>query len=221
MRSMRFVLAAAALSLAGIAQADTITYNSAPSAGWHFGSDNDYSPSNSAVMLTDFGHELALRAHKTFEQAPASVGNVYSFALGTEPLSFDWGIDTPDTDIDALITLTNVGTGKSWSYQPLFVINDNSTLGDSRQNSFRLNWPADLFGSDFTFTPDIDSTYRISLWVLGLEGDGEARLDIFAMLGDGAAAPVPEPASWAMMIAGFGLIGGALRTRSMLGRSPA
>ena len=30
---------------------------------------------------------------------------------------------------------------------------------------------------------------------------------------DGATAPVPEPASWAMMIAGFGLVGGALRSR--------
>ncbi|HWI85758.1 MAG TPA: PEPxxWA-CTERM sorting domain-containing protein [Sphingomonas sp.] len=29
----------------------------------------------------------------------------------------------------------------------------------------------------------------------------------------GGTADVPEPASWAMMLAGFGLIGGALRTR--------
>lgn len=29
------------------------------------------------------------------------------------------------------------------------------------------------------------------------------------------AAAVPEPASWAMMIAGFGLVGGALRRRSL------
>ena len=30
---------------------------------------------------------------------------------------------------------------------------------------------------------------------------------------DGFAAAVPEPASWAMMIAGFGVVGGALRRR--------
>ena len=29
-----------------------------------------------------------------------------------------------------------------------------------------------------------------------------------------AVAPVPEPASWAMMLAGFGLVGGALRRRN-------
>nr|WP_243445723.1 PEPxxWA-CTERM sorting domain-containing protein [Polymorphobacter arshaanensis] len=29
------------------------------------------------------------------------------------------------------------------------------------------------------------------------------------------AGAVPEPASWAMMVAGFGLVGGALRRRSL------
>lgn len=33
------------------------------------------------------------------------------------------------------------------------------------------------------------------------------------------AAPVPEPASWAMMIAGFGLVGGALRGRTTHSRT--
>ena len=30
---------------------------------------------------------------------------------------------------------------------------------------------------------------------------------------DGTASPAPEPASWAMMVGGFGLIGGAMRSR--------
>jgi hypothetical protein len=30
---------------------------------------------------------------------------------------------------------------------------------------------------------------------------------------DGASSPAPEPASWAMMVGGFGLIGGAMRSR--------
>ena len=36
-----------------------------------------------------------------------------------------------------------------------------------------------------------------------------------------AAAAVPEPASWAMMIGGFGLVGGALRRRTASGVRPA
>ncbi|HEU4968186.1 PEPxxWA-CTERM sorting domain-containing protein, partial [Sphingomonas sp.] len=38
----------------------------------------------------------------------------------------------------------------------------------------------------------------------------QVRLGAFA----GAIPSVPEPATWAMMIAGFGLIGGALRRRA-------
>ncbi|XHR98895.1 hypothetical protein ACFB49_04890 [Sphingomonas sp. DBB INV C78] len=37
---------------------------------------------------------------------------------------------------------------------------------------------------------------------------------LFVISGFTAPAPVPEPASWAMMISGFGLIGGALRRRT-------
>lgn len=40
--------------------------------------------------------------------------------------------------------------------------------------------------------------------------NGEVR----ANLGNGVSA-VPEPASWAMMLAGFGLLGGAMRSRRM------
>jgi hypothetical protein len=31
---------------------------------------------------------------------------------------------------------------------------------------------------------------------------------------DNVSAAVPEPATWAMLIAGFGLVGGALRRRN-------
>jgi len=45
---------------------------------------------------------------------------------------------------------------------------------------------------------------------------GPLRLPDFSFSGSGtfaAAVPVPEPASWSMMLAGFGLLGGALRGR--------
>lgn len=38
-------------------------------------------------------------------------------------------------------------------------------------------------------------------------------LNIGVRLGDSLTAGVPEPASWALMIAGFGLVGGAMRRR--------
>jgi hypothetical protein len=50
----------------------------------------------------------------------------------------------------------------------------------------------------------------------GYIDDGDNRIiwgNAFAFTGQ-VDAPVPEPASWAMMIAGFGLVGGTMRARS-------
>jgi hypothetical protein len=46
--------------------------------------------------------------------------------------------------------------------------------------------------------------------------DDALAIDDFRLVATtaGATAPVPEPATWAMMIAGFSLVGGALRSRS-------
>ncbi len=210
------MLVAAALSsvafAAPAAAADVVTYNSAPAAGWNYGSGNNYAPSNTAVLTTTDGSEIALRMHQTFQVAPASVGNLYSFALGTTPISFDWGISSPVMNdvstLTALLTLTNIGTGSSFSYNPFAVGNDNATGvgsgGSFAQNSFRLNW------APIGFNALVDSTYQVNLTVGGLAG-GTRSFDAFAQLGAGATAAVPEPATWALMLFGFGFAGIALR----------
>ena len=200
-----FALAAVAVCAAGTAQATTLAYNSAPADGWFYGSGNDYSPANTAVLTTDANDQLYLRLHKTFVVAPASTGKLYSFALGTTPLSFDWGIDNNQANpITALLTLTNMRTGSTFSYDPFFVGNDNEVGNGSAQNSFRLNWVPGGF-----FDPNISNIYRVRLDVDGLAG-GAQSLTVDARLGTGA---IPEPATWAMMIGGLGFVGGALRHR--------
>jgi len=194
-----------ALTLAPAAFAGPV-YNSAPTAGWFFGSGNDYSPANTAV-LSDGGDQIFLRMHHTFDPAPASDGSVYSFALGTDPVSFDWGISSDGgyDGVSASVTLTNIGTGASFSYDLFFPGNDNEWQGGSVENSNRLGW------LPIGFDANADDTYRVDLNVSGLGGDPQS-LTVFAKLGAGAAA-VPEPASWAMMLGGFGLVGGAMRRR--------
>jgi PEP-CTERM motif len=206
-RTMMMGLAVAGtLALAPAAIAGPV-YNSDPTAGWFFGHGNDHAPANSAV-LTDGGDQIFLRMHHTFDPAPASVGNVYSFALGTDPVSFDWGItsDGGYDGVSASVTLTNIGTGASFNYDLFFPGNDNEWQGNSVENSNRLNW------LPVGFDANVDDTYRVDLSVSGLGGDPQS-LTVFAKLGDGAAGAVPEPASWAMMLGGFGLIGGAMRRR--------
>ena len=206
MKALAFVVkaAVAAITLTGTAHAaDVITYNSTPNENWHMGNGNDYSPSNTAVLTTDAGDELALRMHQTFASAPASNGNgLYQFAVGTDPMSFDWGIQTTST-ITALLTLTNIGSGQQFSYDPFFFINDNEVQNNSTQNSFRLNW------AGIGYDSNADGLYQVNLNVSGLSG-GTRSFDVYAQIGQGVGA-VPEPATWAFMIFGFGAIGGAMR----------
>lgn len=216
----------ATLFLAGTAaHADTLTFNSAPNDAWSYGSGNNYTPSNTAVLTTEANNQLYLRLHQTFEPAAASDGSgVYSFALGTGPISFDWGIDggftgtgtdgkngftggIPD-GLAALITLTNIGTGQTFSYNPFYVGDDNVFANGSAQNSNRLRWDPWNW-NPIDFDANVDNTYQVNLTVSGLSG-GSKSLDVYAKLGAGA---VPEPASWAMLVAGFGAIGLAMRKR--------
>lgn len=206
---MKYALAAIAVSLVAVpaVAADSITHNTAPADGWFYGSGNDYSPANTTVLSTDTGDQMYMRFHRTFQTAPASSNGTYSFALGTDPLSFDWGIDNnAAAAITALLTLTNVGTGQSFSYDPFAPGNDNANANGSSQNSFRFNWVPGLFN------PTVDGTYRVDMMVDGLGGGGQRQLGIVAVFGAGAQA-VPEPGTWAMMILGFGLVGAAMRRR--------
>ena len=224
-------IAAAAMfvSVAPASAADTITYNSAPNDPWSYGSGNNYSPSNTAVLTTDGGQQLYLRAHKYQAVAPASsVSGVYSFALDPGAIyNFDWGIDlnrgglspfmfSNPSGITALLTLTNIGTGQTLSFNPFTYAFDDAIVGGSVQNSRRFNSVAAALG----FNPGVDSTYRVDLAATGLDGGSDSHaLSIFAKFGAGAAvAPaVPEPATWALLLLGFGAIGWTMRNRRTLG----
>lgn len=206
--------AVVAASFVAPASAATVVYNSAPAAGFLYGTGNDYTPANAAVLTGGVNgtDEIALRFHQTGQVAPASDGTgTYTFALGTTPISFDWSVDlarsTQATLGSTLITVSNVGTGQTVSYDPFFIGNDNySNIGAGLyQNSARLNFGF-LLGNT-GFTPNVDSTYRVNLTSNG------NSLTVFAQLG--AGAPVPEPATWAMMIVGFGMVGAGLRKRSV------
>lgn len=199
-------IAVLAAVTAAPAAADTVTFNSTPADGWFYGSGNNYAPANTAVLTTTNGNQLYLRFHKTFEVAPASVGNTYSFALGTTPLSFDWGIDINNgANISALLTLTNVGTGQTFSYDP-YLSGGNAVGNGSTQNSFRFNWIPGLFD------PNVDSTYSVDLTATDLNFGNSKSLSINAVFGAGAA--VPEPSVWALLILGFGLVGAAMRRKT-------
>lgn len=210
MRKLTFTAAAFAVAIATPAAAQ-VTYNSAPADGFNYGTGNNYTPANAAVLNTPAGpyntaEELALRFHQTGQVAPASDSNgVYSFALGTTPISFDWSIE--GSDYLANITLTNMLTGATVNYDPFALGNDNYTTAadpDLAQNSERLDFS---FLSGLGFDPNVNDTYRVTLV------SGGQSLTAYAQLGSGAPA-VPEPATWALMLLGFAAVGFQMRRRS-------
>jgi len=210
---MRSVFVSAALAACLVASpavaADTITYNGSPAEGWQYGSGNNYAPSNTAVLTDAAGSQLLLRLHQPGQVAsPSDANGVYAFALGTPSISFDWGIDQNPYEAtlgNPLITLTNLLTGQSVSYNPLFPGNDNWSgsgvnFGDS-QNSARFTFG---FLSGLGFDPNVNNTYSVNL------SAGGHSLTTYAQVGAGA---VPEPATWAMMLVGFGAIGFQMRRK--------
>ena len=163
------------------------------------------------MLTTDAGDQLYLRAHQTFQVAPASTGDTYSFVTGLDFISFDWGIDPSSgafDELSALITLTNYAGG-SFSYDPLGLGNDNHVEFGSAQNSARLNW------FPIGFDPNVDGSYGVELTVRGLAA-GPKSLSIRVDVGAGHQGAIPEPSTWALMVLAFGGAGAALRRRRAL-----
>ena len=71
---------------------------------------------------------------------------------------------------------------------------------DLAQNSERLDFS---FLSGLGFDPNVNDTYKVTL------KSGGQSLSAYAQLGSGA--PLPEPATWALMLLGFGAIGFQMR----------
>ena len=206
------LVGAFALTAATTASAQVTTYNSNPTGGFQYGVGNNYTPAN-ATVLTNGNNELAVRFHEYQLPAPASTSGLYTFALGTV-LSYDFsigGVTSGDFATSrANILLTNLLTSQTVSYNPLcpFIgcLNDNTTTASGDiQNSQRLTF-AQFAGLGFNAATN--NTYRIDL------SAGGNTVTSFAQLGTGAGpGAVPEPATWAMMLIGFGAMGVSLRRR--------
>ena len=130
---------------------------------------------------------------------------MYSFALGTSRISFDYGLSG---FTDASILLTNLTTGGTASFNTVLLGDANGALPgiqQSQQLGFGfLN--GGLFNlGNINFDPNANATYRLDLTA------GGSTLTSYAQVGAGSVAAVPEPATWALMLLGFGGMGVAMR----------
>ncbi|HEV7386859.1 MAG TPA: PEPxxWA-CTERM sorting domain-containing protein [Phenylobacterium sp.] len=210
--------AAFAIGLASAAQADEQFNQDLAGPGVYFGSGNGTSPQQFTTNTAN-GVEIALRSKISGSQAGqiVPIGNTYFIPLGAF-FNFDYsfnptaggtlsGPTDPSTpSITALITVLDVGNGHTATFDPS-AIPDNALGGPfgapgGYQNSEKIS-----FGFlDPTYNKNVSDTFHITFTVTGLDA-GPLSVTNTVVLGAGA----PEPASWALMILGFGGVGATLR----------
>lgn len=208
MNKMLITIASVSMLAASPVMAAEVVHNSNPSVPFTYGSGNDYTPANASV-LTNGKTELAARFHVAGEAAAPSVGGVYSFALGTNNISFDYSFLTSSKT--NIITLTNLLTGDFVTYNPVSIFFPDGNGADAGyQGSQQLRFgflngaPGASFG-DLNFDAGVNNTYRFDLT------SGSDTLTTFAKVGEGAIGAVPEPSTWALMLFGFAAVGFTMR----------
>jgi len=189
---------AAATIVAGPASA-AVLYDSGPAQG----SGGAYSFSGGNVVADSF----TLTADSTITSISFSVLNQTGAAMGSVDWGISTGVDWSHGTVSA-VSATDIGhTSWGWLMQTYtFSVADlGLTAG-----TYYLNLAAPSGG----FYWDL-GTGGSTVFVTGPQGTGGVPYtNSFQIYGDAAAAapaPTPEPASWAMMVGGFGLAGGVLR----------
>ncbi|MGL4541326.1 MAG: PEPxxWA-CTERM sorting domain-containing protein [Polymorphobacter sp.] len=169
------------------------------------------------------------------------VGETFMAFTGPLPFSASLAFELDDEVValgfvhDVVAMKTNALGGDSLAFQV-----SHFRIGGGEQNSFGFDAnfaaSAELFQRSsflehFTYTtPDRSAgSFDGSFSRFGFDGFGNvATWTAFTATGPltfsiaavGAPGAVPEPASWALLLAGFGIVGGALRRRHAAG-SPA
>ena len=153
--------------------------------------------------------------------------NIVSFPSGQEPpvdpvtgsitVSFNSSFDDLEDKFLAHLNSLNIGTSPlSFSY---FSVSDELIFGGSNAgNNGMMLGTEDFVLIIHNATHKSTGGYSGELHysALGTYYEYDARsVDIW----DHAASGVPEPASWALMTGGFGLVGGAIRTRHRIAAS--
>lgn len=91
--------------------------------------------------------------------------------------------------------------------------NPAAFIGPTASYQFRIT--TDGFNpNDFFYTIDFDSNINNQIRYLDPDTYTQDSLTLSPATLTISAAPVPEPASWSLMLAGFGVIGGSLRWTS-------
>ncbi|HEV2567150.1 MAG TPA: PEPxxWA-CTERM sorting domain-containing protein [Sphingomonas sp.] len=156
----------------------------------------------SAALTGDAVVVKRVQGHTVFKTVMANVGsgieysdNFFAIDIGENDILFDAFSNFSIGDIRYTIE------GLDFDDRPA---TPNLIAGFTSQFVFGI--PSDPFGQQRAVIQD-DGIFRLSFANTTGAGSGFVRITL------GAPAAVPEPASWALMIGGFGLAGAAARRR--------
>ncbi len=144
-----------------------------------------------------------------------------TLAAGTYEVAFDIGTLSLDPALPTSLSLfiDNVRQADFTNAAPQLSLGALPTNSRFPNYKDAVNWAR----SSYTFTTAGGLT-RIGLYsntpYYGLDANGNRTYNLYALLDNvtldvagGMVGAIPEPATWAMMLLGFGLVGGALRRR--------
>lgn len=198
------ILAAAALLLA-------VTGITAPTGA--LAQDvNEVEPNNSIGTAQNIDAYFSLASNANIQNSTtiphvtihgsAPAPDFYSFTVTTANSQGTFDIDNTAVTFDSQINIQDTGGN-------ILAFNDDPATLDP--GSTRLE------DSRLTYTFATPGTYYVR--VFDLNGSASGNYDLHVSLQNASA--VPEPASWAMLIVGFGVIGAALRARRRSVRAAA
>nr|WP_310525357.1 PEPxxWA-CTERM sorting domain-containing protein [Polymorphobacter sp.] len=171
----------------------------ASQTGW-FDSAGIHNAGNSNYFVGSFGSSLSLRNYFSFNVS----GNftTAALAIGNAGGVGSSGGFNPGTGSSVTWTLYDLGTtiNTSQNYNNISIFND---LGTGT-----VYGSVTVSGATTLVTVALNSA---GLSALNAAAGAGTAFNVGGALSSGA---VPEPASWAMLIAGFGLVGAAMRRRS-------
>lgn len=134
-----------------------------------------------------------------FDQAVQLVSGTFTpFTLG----------NGPDTDATVAFGTTNI----AWNSQPVLNNQSFATLSGIFNGGYST-----LTGGGSTNTRLLNPAANSgNIWLVGAAfNNADGKIDGFKFKNLTVSSAVPEPATWAMMIIGFGLVGSAMRRRTV------
>jgi hypothetical protein len=158
-----------------------------------------------AIPMGLSGSATAAIVVQGFHIAPGSwFGGGNPYGIGADP-TFNGTVtlDTNDTSGTTFQAINFVTGSRTWSLADINVAGSSASFFGDVVNSFSL-----VFGS-FAVNNSLYSNNTIAL----TDDTGFRACNGCVSLTSGVAA-VPEPAAWVLMIAGFGLVGSAMRRRA-------